>query len=60
MIWDYVDEKLLAGLQRDDIARRIENPKQRKMLLLLGNLSKESPEKCSEITKSCVEKSPDV
>ena len=60
MIWDYVDEKLLAGLQRDDIVRRIKKPIQRKMLLSLGNLLKESPGKCSEITKSCVEKSPDV
>ena len=30
------------------------------MLLLLGNLSKESPAKCGEITKSCLEKLPDV
>ena len=55
-----MDGKLPVGLQRDDIVRRIANPKQRKMLQMLEKLSKESPGECSELTNSCARKSPDV
>ena len=54
-----MDLKLLVGLHRDDIARRIKNPKQRKMLTMLGMLWKKSPGTCSKITNSCVGRSPE-
>ena len=58
IIWDFIEQKLLSGLPRAEIARRIENPKQRNILLLLGKRCKESPSKCSVITNSYVETSP--
>ena len=58
IIWDFIEQKLLSGLPRAEIARRIENPKQRKIILQLGKRSKESPSKCSVITNSCVATSP--
>ena len=51
--WDPI---LSTTLHRDDIARRIANPKPRKLLLMLEKLSKQSSDRCSEITNSCVEK----